>query len=94
MSSTMQLTVAVTAPDEDGDPCEIEVVAEVEYEYSPASRGYRDSMGVPEEPDEPSDCEILAVVDDDHIDWLPTMTESQIDDLREIICSRIENPEY
>lgn len=33
--------------------------------YMPPSRGYRDSLGVPEEPDEPADFEIYTVVDDE-----------------------------
>jgi len=41
----------------------------VEYEYSKAQRGARDSMGVPEEPDEPESVEILSVKDSDGKDF-------------------------
>jgi hypothetical protein len=42
---------------------EIEVT--VHGDYHRASRGYRDSLGVPEEPDEPSCFEIDTVTDSD-----------------------------
>ena len=34
------------------------VMLEVDFDYSPAHRGYRNSFGAPEEPDEPEEVEI------------------------------------
>ena len=45
------------------EDCELEVT--VHGEYHRASRGHRDSLGVPEEPDEPAEFEIDTVTDID-----------------------------
>lgn len=37
----------------------------VKYEHSPAFRGYRNSLHVPEEPDEPEDVSIYEITDED-----------------------------
>lgn len=36
----------------------------VKYVYSPAYRGYRNSLFVPEEPDEPEDVSVYEVIDE------------------------------
>jgi hypothetical protein len=41
-----------------------EIEIEVEYEYSKATRGARDSFGAPEEPDEPESVEIIGATSD------------------------------
>jgi hypothetical protein len=40
-----------------------EVEVDVEFTYFKAYRGYRDSLGVPEEPDEPAHYEIDSITD-------------------------------
>jgi hypothetical protein len=46
-----------------GSDVEEEIEIEVEYETEGASRGCRDSMGVPEEPDEDASIEITGATD-------------------------------
>lgn len=58
-----------------------EIEVDVEYRYTPGCRGSRNSMGVPEEPDDPEELDIESVVDASGSDWLPSLTETQIDDL-------------
>ena len=53
----MQLKFTLTRNERD-----VEVT--VTLEYTPASRGYRDKYGAPEEPDEPATYEIGACEDD------------------------------
>lgn len=36
----------------------------VKYVYSPPTRGYRNSLFVPEEPDEPEDVSVYEVIDE------------------------------
>lgn len=58
-----------------------EVKVEVTYTYTPACRGYRNSLGVPEEPDEDEDLDIKTVIDEKGIDRLSELTDSQVKEL-------------
>lgn len=51
------MTSTITFDDDDGYTREVEV----DYDIYPASRGYRNSMGVPEEPDEDESLEIDSI---------------------------------
>lgn len=55
-----------------------EVVVKVEYTRSKAYRGYRNSLGVPEEPDEDAEVEIESVVDENGIEVKTTKDEDDI----------------
>ena len=63
MSSRMEHKLLRVGIDEDGDDCEIEIPVEVEFIYFAGFRGYRDSLGVPEEPDENESAEVISVKD-------------------------------
>ena len=62
--STKIVKLDINSIDEDGDECLVEHECEVEFEYHRAYRGYRNSLGVPEEPDEPEEFEIESVKDE------------------------------
>ena len=54
MYSTKTMTITFT----DGQEADVEV----EYEYHRSYRGHRNSLGVPEEPNEPAEVEINSVL--------------------------------
>lgn len=73
-----------------------EFILEVEYSVTRASRGRRDSMGVPEEPDEEAELEVGSIVDKDTgnefevtADELDRITEECWEDL----ASRADDPD-
>jgi hypothetical protein len=66
MSNTLELTLIR------------EVVVKVEYTCTKAYKGYRNSLGVPEEPDEDADVEILSVLDEDGKEIKTTPDEDDI----------------
>lgn len=59
-----QVTLNLIAKDEDGETCTEEHLCEIDYTSHKAYRGYRNSMGVPEEPDEPAGFEIESITDE------------------------------
>jgi len=64
MSSVMDYELERPVPnDEDGDTEFIQV--EVTYNWYRAHRGYRNSLGVPEEPDEPAHAEVDSITTED-----------------------------
>lgn len=75
----MLLHTNVSLLNQEGDMEEVKV--EVTYTYTPASRGYRNSLGVPEEPDEDEDLDIKTVIDEKGIDRLSELTYSQVKEL-------------
>jgi len=60
---------------------EIEIPVVVEYSYNKAHRGHRDSMGVPEEPDEDASIEIESVKTTDGIEI--EITEKEISEIEQ-----------
>ena len=62
--STKTINLNIISVDEDGDECTVEQECEVTFEYHRAYRGYRNSLGVPEEPDEEAGFEIESVKDE------------------------------
>ena len=75
----MLLHTNVSLINADGEMEEVKV--EVTYTYTPASRGYRNSLGVPEEPDEDEDLDIETVIDENGNDRLSELTDSQVKEL-------------
>lgn len=55
---------------------EIEVT--VDFDYYPPSRGYRDSLGVPEEPDEPESLAINSITTTDGAELLDQLPYYEI----------------
>lgn len=67
----------------------MEVECTVVYDYTPSYRGYRDSLGVPEEPDEPATVELEEVWYHE-LDILPMCDTEWIENK---ILDDIRNPE-
>jgi hypothetical protein len=64
-------------------PDDTEIPVTVDYDYDPPCRGYRNSYGVPEEPDDPGGIVINSVTDADAHEV--TMTGDEIADIEEAI---------
>ena len=64
---------------------------DVDYEFLPGSRGYRDSLGVPEEPDESDSVEIVDVLDFDGNSVYDRLSEQELADLEEkVLASHVD----
>lgn len=68
-----------------------DIEVDVEYTYTPGCKGSCNSMGVPEEPDDPEELEIESVIDAQGKDWLKDLTDKQISDLTDECMSDMEN---
>lgn len=75
----MILNTELSVVNSDGGMQEIPVT--VTYTIIPGSRGYRNSMGVPEEPDESRELVIESIVDANDTDWIELITHTQLTDL-------------
>ena len=65
----------------------VEKEVTVKYEHTPACRGYRNSLGVPEEPDEEESVEIESVCDEngnelETVDDISDIEERLLKDLK------------
>ena len=86
MPSTRTLTLPLKTlipATEDGEEGQVEDVCDidcmVEFTSHKAHRGYRDSLGVPEEPDEPAGVDIESVK---RLDTKQDVTDKEIEDYR------------
>lgn len=61
----------------------------VEFDYHGGFRGARNSMGVPEEPDDYPSVEILSVKDKDGSEWINYLTDEDIEKLEQDILNNI-----
>jgi hypothetical protein len=61
----------------------------VKYIYSPAYSGYRNSLHVPEEPDEPEDVSIYEVTDECGL--LITLSEETLERIEEHILNHLRD---
>jgi hypothetical protein len=57
----MQYKLLRNSTDEDGEQTEVELLIEVDFLYRKGCKGYRNSLGVPEEPDEDPFVEVIEV---------------------------------
>ena len=73
MSHTLEMTLEREENEE-----AIDIAITVEFEYTGPHRGYRDSMGVPEEPDDEAEIEILSITDEDEKVVKTTEKEDEI----------------
>lgn len=71
------------------------VALEVEFDFYPGSRGKRDSMGVPEEPDEGPEVDLTAARIGD-VDILPLMSVESLREIEGKVLKEINNgePDY
>lgn len=60
---------------------------EVDFSYTPASRGYRNSFGAPEEPDEPEEIDIEEVYHKGE-EILCLMDDNAISKCRELVLAQ------
>jgi hypothetical protein len=71
----------------------LQLPVEVEYEYFPLHRGHRDSLGCPEEPDEPAHVEIDRIRHDgQEVDI--TLNEDVLIKLEEECLEDVEKDRY
>ena len=61
----------------------------IRYVYSPTYRGYRNSLHVPEEPDEPEDVSVYQIIDE--CGRLIELSQESIDRLQEHILKYLRD---